>query len=242
MSPHGFMQTCRRAVVIPVLLIAAAAAPAQDAVQAYPKNYRMIFQNSAVDVIRAHYGPHEKVGVHNHSSYPTVYVYLSDSGPVRFQHSEAKPFTLIRKPVHAGSYRVTPGRLERHSVENLGSSSSDFLRVELKQVPLGGVTPFRGAAPRTLTANSAATEYTSGAVTIQRIVCAGASTCLVPGERSPSLLVPYTSMVAMATDGAGKREVHTGRVEWLPAGTSLTVAPTSAGSVDMLRILFAARQ
>lgn len=99
---------------------------AQDPLTAFPKNYSRLFSNEAVDVIRVHYGPHERVGVHDHSELPTVYVYLSDSGPVRFQHDEVPPFTLVRKPVEKGSYRVSPGRLERHTVENLGDESSDF--------------------------------------------------------------------------------------------------------------------
>ena len=88
-------------------------------------------------MIRVHYGSHEKVGVHDHSAYPTVYVYLSDSPPVQFTHDEQPPFVLTRPPAKAGAFRLSPGRRERHSVENMGDTSSDFLRVELRQVPLG---------------------------------------------------------------------------------------------------------
>jgi len=126
------------------------AARAQNPVTTFPKNYSLTFSNSAVAVIRVHYGPHEKIGLHDHSKTPTVYVYLSGSGPVRFQHVEEKSFVLTRPPTVRGAFRVRPGRLERHRVENMGDASSDFLRVELKQIPLGGLEPFRGKAPHSL--------------------------------------------------------------------------------------------
>lgn len=66
-----------------------------------------------------------------------MYVYLSDSGPVRLAHVEEHAFALVRKAVKAGSYRGSTGRLERHTGENLGPIPSEFLRVELKQATLG---------------------------------------------------------------------------------------------------------
>ena len=42
------------------------------------------------------------------------------SGLVRFSHREEPAFTLIRSPEKAGTFRVSPGRLEKHEVENLG--------------------------------------------------------------------------------------------------------------------------
>ena len=127
-----------------LLCAACGASRAQDSLKVFPKSYSLVFENSAVSVIRVHYGPHEKVGIHDHSDYPTVYVYLSDSPPVRFELDEKPPFALTRPPAKIGAFRVSPGRRERHSVENLGGTSSDFLRIELKQVPLGSVQSFRG--------------------------------------------------------------------------------------------------
>ena len=40
---------------------------AQDPTVAYPKNYQIVLDNTDVTVLRAHYGPHESVGVHDHS-------------------------------------------------------------------------------------------------------------------------------------------------------------------------------
>jgi hypothetical protein len=109
---------------------------AQDPLQTVPRNYRLVFENDFVRVVDVLYRAHEKVAVHNHSDKPTIYIYLTDSGPVRFTHVEDPPFSLVRPPEKAGTFRVSPGRLEKHEVENLGDISTEFLRVELKQVPL----------------------------------------------------------------------------------------------------------
>jgi hypothetical protein len=105
--------------------------------------------------VRVHYGPHEKLGIHDHSKMPTIYVYLSDSDPIRSSHIEEHPFTLLRPRVQQGAFRVSPGRIERHSVENMGDRSSDFLRVEMKTIPLGRIPgSFRGVAPAVLSRSS----------------------------------------------------------------------------------------
>src|SRR5579884_3621909 len=122
--------------LLPSLLFVTAAF-AQDPLTLLPRNYRLDFENPIVRVVHVHYEPHEKLPVHKHSERPTVYVYLSDSGPVRYTHVEAHPFTMVRRALKAGTFRVSPGRLEKHEVENLGDIPTDYLRVELKQVPLG---------------------------------------------------------------------------------------------------------
>jgi len=54
--------------------------------------------------------PHQKLPVHNHPATPTLYVYVTDSGPVRFSHVEDHPFTINRPPEKAGTFRLSPGR------------------------------------------------------------------------------------------------------------------------------------
>ena len=110
---------------------------AQDPLQTLPRNYHLVFENPCARGVDVKYAAHEKLPVHNHSDQPTIYVYLTDSGPVRFSHVEEHLFSLIRPSEAAGTFRVSPGRLEKHQVENLGDISTKFLRVELKQVPLG---------------------------------------------------------------------------------------------------------
>ena len=52
-----------------------------------------MLDNEQVQVMRVHYDPHEELAEHDHSHYPTVYVYLSNSGPVRFMQRLVVPST-----------------------------------------------------------------------------------------------------------------------------------------------------
>jgi hypothetical protein len=204
-----------------------------------PNNYSSAFDNSAVAVIRAHYGPHEKIPVHDHSSFPTVFVYLDDSGQVRIDHAEVgeKPESILRPPTVKGSFRVIAGMAERHSIENLGDKSSDFLRVELRQVSLGLKDPFRGKAPQTLSENQDAVEFTDPALQIERVVCVGSSPCLIKPSPAPSLIVAFTPL-SIKTEASEERErLDAGAVSWLPASAAATITRDAASPAHILRIL-----
>ena len=202
---------------------------------AYPKNYHVAFENAWVEVIRVHYGPHEQVGVHDHSAYPTVYVYLNDAGPVRFDHDETPPSRLTRPPTHEGAFRVSPGRAERHSVDNLSDTSSEFLRVELKKVPLGsGLKEFRGEAPKAEPRAMDAMEYASPQVSIERIVCVGDGVCRAKESEMPSLLIALTSVKAHG-QAAGLMQV--GDVRWVPEKEAVGLMPAGGSPVQVLRVL-----
>jgi len=224
------------------LFLAIAACPiaarAQDPLKTLPNNYWTVLDNSAVVVIRAHYGPHEKIPVHDHTSFSTVFVYLSDSGPVRIDHAEAgePPVSVTRPPTVKGAFRVAAGIAERHSIENLGDASSDFLRVELKQVSLDLKEPFRGSAPPTLSQSRDSVEFSQPDLQIERIVCVGASPCPVKPSTAPSLLVAFTPL--HMADAAGKTEkLDAGTVRWLPASQAATISPDAASPAHILRIL-----
>jgi hypothetical protein len=147
-----FFTTC-------TIAICAITAAAQDGATALTRNYRTLLDNEQMEVVRVHYDSHQELAVHDHSHFPTVYVYLSKSGPVRFIHDEAHAFTLTRRPVRAGWFRVSPGRLERHQVANLGPVASDFLRVECKQIALGQIrSGFRYTESIDLTKTSVRTD------------------------------------------------------------------------------------
>jgi hypothetical protein len=97
-------------LLLPVAIGArACAAIVQDPMVAFPKNYSLALDNDVVSVIRVHYGLHERIGVHDHSKFPTIYVYLSDSGLVRFEHDEQPGIKLTRPPTTMGAFRVSPG-------------------------------------------------------------------------------------------------------------------------------------
>ena len=108
--------------------------------QTLPPNYTTIFEDQTFRIIRVHYGPHEIVPVHDHPDTPTVYVYLNNSGPVRITHEEkdGTQSSLVRPPTHTGAFRVSPGMLERHSIENLSDLPSDFLRSRTHSEPALG--------------------------------------------------------------------------------------------------------
>jgi hypothetical protein len=212
-------------------------AMAQDPMVAFPKNYKLALDNDVVQVIRVHYGPHERVGVHDHSRFPTIYVYLSDSGSVRFEHDEQPPFKLTRPPTTIGAFRVSPGRIERHAVTNLGDTGSDFLRVELKQVPLqSGLQPFRGKAPKDPVHNSRAVEYRSPEVDVQRIICEAGTSCKLAASPSPSLLVAFSPIKIIDNDAQQGGLMREGDVKWVRGSNAVSLAPASDPPVHLLSI------
>ena len=126
----------RIAVMLLAVMSVAAGGRAQDPLKTLPKNYWVELENPWVRVVHAHYGAGERVPQHNHPKTPTLYVYLSEAGPVKFVHTGDDDFSITRKPVHIGQLRLSPGREEVHRVESLSKTRSDFLRVELKTLPL----------------------------------------------------------------------------------------------------------
>lgn len=216
-------------------------AAVQDAVVAFPKNYSLVLDNDVVSVIHAHYGPHEAVGVHEHSKFPTLYVYLNNSGPVHFKHDENPPFEITRPPATKGSFRVSPGRIERHTVENLSDKPSDFLRVELKQVPLGGkLQLFRGKAPDTLAQNSDAVEFSSQWFDVQRMICQPGSPCQLRNAASPSLIVALSPLKIITSGSAQHDEfAKDGDIQWIQNGSqAISVVAISDAPVHLLRVIF----
>ena len=182
-------------------------------------------------MIHVHYAPHEKLPVHDHSPFPTVYVYLSDSGPVRFSHVEKVPFAIVRKPLRAGAFRVSPGRIERHEVENLGDVPTDFLRVELKRVPLGlDALAYRSGQSFDSTLPGIRSEFTSPQFSIERIVSTGAAQQL-PGD-TPSLLIAISDLRLNA------QVVRSGATMWLQSGARAVLGGTAEHPAHGLRICF----
>lgn len=233
-----------RRVLLLIVLVATLAscgsqAVAQDPTVALPNNYRKVLDNSEVTVLRVHYGPHEQVPVHDHSGYPTVYVYLKDSGPVRFVH-QPENVILTRPPVHMGSYRVSPGRRERHSLVNLSDKPSDYLRVELRKVPLGTLKrEFRGSAPASLVQGTKV-EFDDPVLRIERVVCDPGGSCPVPEESAPSVLVAFSP--AELKEGRRRQAFpEESSTLWLPAGKGASLKALSSSPAHLLRIVLLAK-
>jgi quercetin dioxygenase-like cupin family protein len=220
-----------------VLAMAVAAqTSAQNGATALTQNYRTLLDNEQMQVVRVHYDPHEELPVHDHSRYPTVYVYLSNSGPVRFIHDEAHPFTVTRRPVRAGWFRVSPGRLEKHQVANLGPMASDFLRVECKQIALGQIrSEFRYSEDVNLTKTSATTDYSSPEMVIRRFVVAPGGIERIQVETRPELLIAFAPTLVRER-GEADRTMAAGSVLWAKAGENLEVMAASSVAAHVLAI------
>jgi hypothetical protein len=212
-------------------------AVAQSGHALLPPNYKTILEDHSFKIIRVHYGPHEKVPVHDHPDTPTVYVYLNNSSPVRIVHEEeAKPFSLIRPPTQKGAFRVNPGRIERHSIENLGDLDSDFLRVELLNLRLGDNTlEFRGRAPTDLTHNLSATEFNSPRLSIIRVVCVDKNPCTLPASSGASVLIALSNSTITASGKNSTLEL--GSVTAIAPHQPVFISPTGNEPAHILQIL-----
>jgi hypothetical protein len=194
---------------------------AQTPSKALPGNYKTIFENPDVLVMHVHYAAREFVPMHDHSAYPTVYVYLNDSGEVAIVHEAPDDFRVVRPPTHTGAFRISPSMAERHSVTNLSDTASDFLRVELKTIPLSDLqNVFRSNAPSSLSPGTN-TEFQDVALKIDRIVCPQDTQCTAAPATAHSLLIALTPQDLRTT--SGKQSLRLGDVVWLSAEDNKTL-------------------
>jgi hypothetical protein len=210
---------------------------AQDPLKAFPQSYKLVLDSPQFAVLRVHYGPHEKVGMHDHSAFSTVYVYLNDSGPVRFQHTEeAKPFDAVRPPTHAGAFRVSPGRVERHSVENLSDLPSDYLRIEFKQFPPHTIArEFRGSAPKPPLVPGTTVAYAGPQLRIDRIVCPSTGDCELHYPNRDVLLIRIPNHALSAQESERAYE-HADEAILEPAHKGWNFVGDGSGPYQVLRI------
>jgi hypothetical protein len=228
-----------RVAALTIISVTAALAVAQDPTVAFPRNYRLVLDNPDVAVIRAHYAPHESVGVHDHSGHPTVYVYLNDSGPVRFVH-QPENVILTRPPTHTGAFRVSPGRVERHSLVNLSDKPSDYLRVELKNVKLGTFKQeFRGPAPTPPLQPGTTLAFENSVLRIERVLCAPHTSCPLAPESAPSVLVAF-SPAEISNGHRWHRIDPASTVAWLPQDRAANLRSDGDAPAHLLRILLLA--
>jgi hypothetical protein len=107
---------------------------AQDPFVVAATHYKREFENSLVRVSRVSYQAHDKAPMHDHPALPTVYVYTTDGGPIRFIHD--KIGVLTRPAVKAGWIRFPRPAKESHAVEYLGANPTEYLRIEVKTEPV----------------------------------------------------------------------------------------------------------
>jgi hypothetical protein len=202
-----------------------------------PPNYQTILTDHSFRVIHVHYGPHEKVPVHDHPAVDTVYVYLNDSSPVRITHEyDDKPSSaIVRPPTKTGAFRISPGQVERHSVENLGDIESDFYRVELLNTHLDKTFEFRGPAPADTTHNLSATEFTSPELAVARTICIQPAPCTIAA--SPMSSVAIAISPSTITLKGHLTTLQHGDFIAIPAGQSATISPLGQNPAHILQVL-----
>ena len=208
--------------------------------EAPPRAYQPEFENARVRVTRVRYAPREKIASHDHPANPTVYVYLRDSGPVRFIHAGEEQFTLTRPAVRAGGFRLSKGAQETHSVESLTDRPTEYLRVEFKGLTVDRQL-FRGRfppEPRAARRHPAQkVRYEDKQFRITRVTCAARKPCagLSAGEAA-SLLVALTP-AQLKSDGAGTElTLGLGQTMWSEAGAAPPFANASDRPAEFLRI------
>ena len=215
------------------MLSLSSAVAGQDPTKAAPGSYKLQFENEFVNVLRVTYAPHAKVPVHDHSRFPAAYVYLSDSGPIRFVHSHWDDPVLTRPATRAGSFRLSPTRFENetHAVENTGDLTSEFLRIEIKteapdrQSLNGRFAPF--VADRKSGLNKL--EFENSQLRVTRIISRpGVALDVTSPSREPSLVVVV----------AGAGDIARGQTFWISPGQSKKLTPGGSQQIEVLQLDF----
>ena len=121
-----------RHILIPAALAAAATGHAQDAVQTDGDKYQVILENDCVRVLDYRDGPGQKTHQHRH---PAFVLYAMSA----FQRTLTLPdATVLRRDFKPGD--VMWSDAQTHVGENVGSTPTHVLIVEMKQQPEGKCT------------------------------------------------------------------------------------------------------
>lgn len=212
--------------------------PAQDPIQILPNNYWIEYQNAWIRVVHVHYAPKQKLPQHDHPKTPTLYVYLTDAGPVRFKHTGANAYALDRSAVKVGAFRLNPGVIEEHEVENISDTVSDFLRVEFKTIPFHQASlrgHFEPAAPDFWNSpTSQAVAFEDGNIRIVRLGYRPGAKGMLPasaGQEAIDLLVRAQSLLV----GQDVKAVHAGE-SWAVPPSGLALENKGSENMEILRI------
>jgi len=113
-------------LVRPTLLacVVAVMVLAQDPTKVEPTHYKLDFENSEVQVVHIHYGPHEKSGLHSHPA--GVVVNVTDAH-LKFIDESGKVQEVFSK---AGEARWFPPF--QHRVENLSDKTYEGVFIAVK--------------------------------------------------------------------------------------------------------------
>jgi len=238
----GVMAMTIRAVLLTLILTSyAAIVSAQDPTKVAPDAYKRQFENEWVQITRVHYGPYVKVPLHDHTRWPAAYVYLNDSGPIKFTHEGWTEPVLTRPPTKAGSFRLSPTTAvgETHQVENPNGTPSDFLRVEFKTEAVDRMM-MRGRYERKAPPagrSSRKIEFENGQIRVTRLVGAPRQALdLKTTSTQPALLVVLNTARVNSTVGAvGKQTtLEPGNTIWLDRGRRERLENLSNTPIELL--------
>jgi hypothetical protein len=228
----------KRAALLVALTLSAATLAAQHATIDAPGAYRTQFENEWVRVVRAHYGPNARIPVHAHPDGITTYVYLNDSGPVRFEHTGPGRRVATRRPTVAGTFRIAGGAGESHEVVNTSEVPSDFVRVELKTEGAGRAPSFRGRrGSYPAGENATDVQFTSAQMRITRLIVApGQSMDLTTPDDEPALLVALTgARLTVARASSLELTMAVGGEHWIEPRQREHVSNTGGKAAEFLR-------
>jgi hypothetical protein len=217
----------------------------QDPIKMLPNAYNLEFENEWVKVVRVHYAPHEKLPAHEHNPTAAAYVYLSDGGPVVFNHKEY--YAVTRPATKAGSFRVYRGLQEHHEVENQSDLPSDFLRVEFKTEAVNEKS-LKGRFYREdfpAGQNYEKVQFENEQIRITRLVCAPRKTLeLSVGGNEPALLIALSSVTFKKGQAKGKAQplkLGVGQTSWIPADQRELLENVGSAPAEILRFDFKTR-
>ncbi len=228
-------------VLAAMVALSATVATAQDATKSAPGAYRNQFENDYVRLVRVHYGPNEKVPVHEHPLSVTVYVYLNASGPVQFRHVDASKRVATRQPTVAGSFRVSRGGDEKHEVVNTTAAPSDFLRVEFKTDAAGASSPFFRDTERSRATRENVTDvrFTNQQMRVTRLAVApGQALDLATAAGEPALIVALADARLSGFRAGDAAAIAAGQERWLDAGGQARLVNPGTAAAELLRIDF----
>jgi len=222
------METVFKSVVAAAsVLFGLASAATQPA--ALPHNYRVRFENDWVKVTAVRYEPKETIAGHAHTPNPSAYVYLNDGPPVVFKHVGGKPAS--RPATKAGAFRLYKGLEEIHEVENTGDAPSEFLRVELKTVPVDQAM-FWGKHERpAMASREPVVHFNHSQLRVSRL-------WLQPQQQIDVATTSDPALIIALADGAGLRR---GETRWIDAASSSRFKNASPAAIDLLRFDFRTR-
>lgn len=182
----------------------------QSPFTAAPEHYKLELDNDWVQIVRVHYAPGGISKLHDHPERPTVMVYTTDGGPLKFLHKDG---AIVNRPaVKAGGIRFTRGAAESHVVEYQGDQPSEYMRVELKTQPVD--LPERDIRM----ALADRQPFENGQVRILRVTCPAQSACpLSTHPNDPAVVISGSEF------------------RWLPVGAPAIENPGNA-PLEQIRV------